>query len=190
MHRIPICLSMCLCLAGLAGSADERPNANKKTLNQPADIQGYPCAKGIAWFYDDGKLESCRTSRDAPFGEAPVPAGSWIHLTPAGQPAFVFLHHDARIGPHTCRGGGHSFTTAFYASGKLKECWLAGDGEIQTTPCSRGSFSGDVFGGGSSTQFYESGMLRACRLSKPVLIQNHQFPRGARVDFDQDGRIK
>jgi hypothetical protein len=190
VRTIPICISICLCLAGLAPGDGQRPHVNKRTLDQPAGIQGYPCARGIAWFYDDGKLESCRTSRETPFAEARVPAGSWIQLTPGGQPRFVFLHHDTRIGPYTCRGEGHGFTTAFFPSGRLEGCWLADDEEIQGTPCGRGSFSGDVFGGGSSTQFYESGMLRACRLSKSALIQDHRFSRGARVAFDPDGRIK
>jgi hypothetical protein len=52
--------------------------------------------------------------------------------------------------------------TAFYPSGKLKECWLAEDQLVQGIPCGRSG----IFTGDSGVQFYESGKLRACKLSK------------------------
>ena len=190
MKKIAICTAICLWFAGVAYGDGQRPRVERKHLDKPADIQGYPCAQGVAWFYDSGVLESCRTARDASFGEARVPAGSWIHLTSDGQPDFIFLRHDTRIDHYTCRGRGHNFTTAFFPSGKLKECWLADDEEIQSVPCGRGSFFGDVFGGGSGTEFYDNGKLRRCRLWKPAMVQDKRFASGARVAFDEDGRIK
>jgi hypothetical protein len=100
-----ICTTIGLWFAGTAYGDGQRPPVEKKHLNELVDIQSYPCAQGVAWFYDSGALESCRTARDASFGEARVPAGSWIHLTSGGQPDFAFLRHDTRIATTTLAGG-------------------------------------------------------------------------------------
>ena len=63
----------------------------------PAEIQGYPCDKGYAFFYADGSLSQCSVSRGTQFGEARVPRGSIVHLTPDGKPAYAMLIHDAPI---------------------------------------------------------------------------------------------
>ena len=78
MQKIAVGIAICVCLAGGAFGAGQRPNTERKDLKQPADIQGYPCAAGYAWFYDGGALSSCRMARDVPFGEARASAGSWI----------------------------------------------------------------------------------------------------------------
>ncbi len=189
MHKIALCGLLSLCSAGVVRAESLRPSLERRHLDTSAEIQGYACENGVAWFYDNGALESCRTGRDTSFGEARVPAGSWIHLTSDGKPRFVFLHHNTRVNQYACRGEGHGFTTAFYPSGKLKECWLAEDQEIQAVHCMRGGFFGDVFGGGSSVRFYENGRLRRCKISKPATIQGARFPRGAHVVFDENGRV-
>ncbi|MGD0579124.1 MAG: hypothetical protein ABSC08_09375 [Bryobacteraceae bacterium] len=193
MMKIGVCTAICWCLAGAAYGSGQRPHVERKDLDKPTEIQGHPCAAGYAWFYDGGALNSCRVARDVPFGEARVGAGSWIYLTSDGKPQSVFLRHDTRIGPATCMGsamGREGITTVFFPSGKLKLCFLADDQEIQGVPCAHGGFFSELFGGDASTKFYENGGLRACRLSRAATVRGKRFARGARVEFDEDGRIK
>ena len=139
----------------------------RRDITSSQNIQGHLCAVGPVWFYAGGQLRSCKIVDEATFGELRVPAGSWITLTPLGAPKFVFLAHDARLGNYVCRGGGpESYSTALYPSGKLKECWLAGDQAVQGAPCMGATFFTDVIGGGVSATFYENGKLRSCKLAR------------------------
>lgn len=49
----------CLSLTGLNAATGTPHQSYRKTLNLPEEIQGYPCAKGYAWFFVAGKLEHC-----------------------------------------------------------------------------------------------------------------------------------
>jgi len=149
------------------------PELTRKILDAPTEIQGYPCARGYAWFLPDGHLKQCTVSRETAFGEASAPAGSIVVLRLDGTPNYLFLAHDAPVLGYTCKGGGplgpsEGATTAFYPSGKLKQCWLAEDQVVQGIPCmaAGGFFSAMFHHGGFSTDFYESGKLRSCTLSK------------------------
>jgi len=153
--------------------AEAESETSRKTLQAPAEIQGYPCAKGYAWFYSNGSLRQCAVSRDTAFGEAQVPAGSIVVLLPDGKPRYVMLSHDATILGYHCRGGGplgpaEGDATGFYPSGKLKLCWFVDDQEAQGVPCmAAGSFFDAIFHHDNvGTNFYESGRLHSCTLSK------------------------
>lgn len=76
-------LTLFSCCAAIAAA---QPQTNRRFLNQATDIQGYPCAKGYAWFYTDGHLYRCFVLREIPFGEAIIPSGSEIALTPEVRP--------------------------------------------------------------------------------------------------------
>jgi hypothetical protein len=158
------------CCLPCIGWAASRPKTYRKTLDQPTVTQGYSCARGYAWFYADGHLASCTVSIETAFGQARAPAGSWVRLTPDGAPSLLVVRHDTRILDYNCRGGGlggpEGYTTAFYPSGKLKVCWLAGDQDVQGIPCMGASFFADVFVGGAGVSFHESGKLRTCKLSR------------------------
>ena len=161
----------------ISGLAGETPANHRMKLQEPREIQGYPCAKGYAWFYSNGNLQRCTVSRDITFAEARVPAQSIISMQADGKPNSVSLFHDSEVAGYTCRGGGllgpsESWTTAFFPTGKLKLCWLASDQIIQGVPCMHASFMGDVFGGSAGTYFYESGKLKSCKLSKDYGIQH------------------
>jgi antitoxin component YwqK of YwqJK toxin-antitoxin module len=150
-------------------SAALLPQGVRKALDRPAMIQGYPCAKGHAWFYANGHLKQCSLWRETAFGEALAPAGSIIILRPDGKPAFLLLSHAAWIAGNQCAGGSwlgpaEGSSTAFYPSGKLKQCFLAEDQLVQGVPCMNGGFFGDGRGGG--VKFYESGKLQSCKLTK------------------------
>jgi len=145
------------------------PHTYRKTLDQPTEIQGYPCDKGYAWFFDDGRLNRCTVMREIPFGYTRIPAGTYLALNPDGTPSFIQMSHNAPILGVTCLGGswlgpGEGAMVAFYPSGKLKQCFLAGDQVVQGVPCMNGGFFGDGRGGGA--QFNENGKLASCRLTK------------------------
>jgi len=159
LNNIPF-FAWLLCGLACAGWAGSPAHVSRKTLHQPAEIQGYPCAKGYAWFFDNGSLSRCTITREIPFGEVRIPAGS---------PNFVQMIHDAPILGLTCMGGsllgpGEGSVVAFYPSGKLKQCYLAGDQTVQGIPCMNGGFFGDGRGGG--VKFRESGKLQSCKLSQ------------------------
>ncbi|MGB8845279.1 MAG: hypothetical protein WCC73_06345, partial [Terracidiphilus sp.] len=132
--------------------------------------QSIPCAKGDAWFFSDGQLQKCTVTREMPFGEITIPAGSWITLTEDGKPHFVQMNHDAPVLSLKCQGGSplgpsEGPVVALYPSGKLKACFLAGDQTVQGVPCSHGGFFSTVSGPDPGVYFYESGKLRQCRLA-------------------------
>jgi hypothetical protein len=160
---------------GVTQTAQSGTAAQRTKLQQDAEIQGYPCAKGYAWLYADGKLESCGVSREFVFGEAKLPVGSIISLMQDGRPRYAMLQHDAEVAGVKCSGGNwllgpsEGAMTALYPSGKLKQCWLAGDQVVQGIPCMRGGVLG-LFGDGArrdgGAKFYESGKLESCTLAK------------------------
>jgi hypothetical protein len=163
-------IALLIVILPCAASDPQRPTT-RKTLDQPTEIDGYPCAKGYAFVYtNSGRLSQCSVSRDVAIGATQVPAGSLVRLAPDGEPLYVMLIHDSPIGEVKCKGGGllgpgEGASTALYPSGKLKECFLTGDQRVQGVPCMGGRIIADVFGGGSGTFFYESGKLRSCKLS-------------------------
>jgi hypothetical protein len=170
-------LFLALLLCGLSSLvwAGTRPHVSRKTLDQPTEIQGYPCAKGYALFFDNGRLNRCTVTQEIAFGEARIPGGSHIALNPDGTPDLAQMSHDAPILGMTCMGGGLLGTgegamVAFYPSGKLKQCYLAGDQNVQGVPCMNGGFFGDGRGGGAI--FHENGKLKSCKLTKDFGAQH------------------
>ena len=70
----------------VAYCARPQPQSHRSTLQLVAEIQGYSCAKGYAWFFADGRLHRCTVVRQTKFGEARIPAGSIIAIHPDGTP--------------------------------------------------------------------------------------------------------
>lgn len=157
----PLIVTFC-CASRTADSRIQRRN-----LIQPTQVQGYSCAPGPAWFYADGRLHSCTLAAEAHFGEADAPERSWIRLTPTGEPEFLVVSRDTQISGVVCRGGrsAEGYTTAFYPSGRLKGCWLAGDQNVQGIPCMGATFLRSAFRRDVCAIFYEDGRLKSCRLS-------------------------
>jgi hypothetical protein len=152
-----------------ADCAQPKPEVHRRFLHQPAEIDGYPCSKGYAWFFADGRLNRCTVAREIPFGEARIPAGTYIAVSEEGAPDFIQMSHDAPILGMTCMGGswlgsGEGATVAFYPSGRLKQCYLAGDQIVQGVPCMSGGLLGDGRSGGA--EFHENGKLQSCKLTK------------------------
>jgi hypothetical protein len=167
--RTTIGFAILLCGAHCVAVAASTPQSIRKSLPQPTVIQGFPCAKGYAWFFADGQLEKCTVTHEMPFGEATIPAGSWITLTEDGKPRFVQMLHDAPILGLTCLGGSwlgpsEGPTVSFYPSGKLKQCFLTADHTVHGVPCMK---SGGIFGNRSVSgpMFYENGRLKSCTLT-------------------------
>jgi hypothetical protein len=148
-----------------------RPEVHRSTLKSPVEIQGYPCAKGYAWFYANDRLNRCTVTREIAFGEARIPAGSYIALNPDGTPNLVQMSHDASILGLICQGGswlgpGEGSVVAFYPSGKLKLCFLADEQTVQGVPCAKGGFLATSTGVDPGVSFHESGKLSACKLAR------------------------
>lgn len=161
-----------LSITGLPASSTAQALGDtiRRKLAQPIEIQGYPCAKGYAWFYSDGKLQKCTVTREMPYGEITIPAGSWITLTEDGEPWGVQMPHDAAMLGLTCQGGSflgpsESSVVAFYPNGKLKDCYLAHDQLVQGVPCSHGGFWTSLDGPDPGVHFAPDGKLKRCRLS-------------------------
>ena len=174
--RKVLLFAILLCGLGCSGRAGKQPQGYRKTLAQATEIQGYPCAKGYTWFYQGGQLQHCAVTREMPFGEAMIPAGSWIILTEDGKPEIAQMSHDAPVRGLQCRGGGllgsaEGPMVAFYPSGKLKQCFLAADQTVQAVPCMK---SGGIFGDRSviGPMFYENGKLKSCTLSRDYGAQH------------------
>jgi hypothetical protein len=154
-----------------SSSAAQAPKeAYRQTLAQPTEIQGYPCAKGYGWFYPDGKLQKCTVTRDIPFGEITIPAGSWITLAQDGKPRGVQMPHDAPVLGLTCQGGSflgpsEGSVVALYPNGKLHVCYLAHDQPVQGVPCGHGGFWASLKGPDPGVLFTPDGRLKQCRLS-------------------------
>jgi len=172
MKRNVLLVLLACGLPCLAGNGTQ-PQVTRRTLASAQGIQGYPCAKGYAWFYADGRLNQCTVSRDAAFGEATVPEGSIIVLRPDGKPHHVFLSRDADIAGYRAMGGGLLGTaegpvTAFYPSGKPKSIYLVGNQIVQGVPCRGGQWGivTDPIGGGNAIVLYENGKLHGCKLTK------------------------
>ena len=160
---------------GVMLTAQTRSSVQRTKLQQDTEMQGYPCAKGYAWLYADGKLESCAVSMETAFGDAKLPGGSILSLLWDGRPRYAMLQHDAAVGEVVCSGGNwllgpsEGAMTVLYPSGKLKQCWLAKNQVVQGIPCMRGGVLG-LFGDGArrdgGVKFYESGKLESCTLAK------------------------
>lgn len=169
--RMIIFFALLLCVLANSAQAGTLPAVTRKTLDRPTEIQGYPCGKGYAWFFDGGRLRRCTVTREIAFGEARVPAGTYITLHPDGTPDFIQMSHDAPILGMKCQGGswlgsGEGSMVAFYPSGKLKICYLAGDQQVQGVPCAHGGFWATVNGVDPGVLFDESGKLRSCKLAR------------------------
>jgi antitoxin component YwqK of YwqJK toxin-antitoxin module len=160
---------------GVTQTAQSGTAVQRTILQQDTEMQRYPCAKGYAFLYADGRLEQCSISRETTFGEAKVPVGSLVILLPDGRPKYAMMQHDAEVAGVKCSGGnrllgpGEGAMTVFYPSGKLQRCFLSEDEAVQGVPCMRGGFLG-LFGDGArrdgGAKFYESGKLESCTLAK------------------------
>ena len=157
-------------------SAAAPVETQRKHLNQPTVIQGYPCARDYAWFFPDGSLYRCTFSREFDFGDARIPEGSIVHLLPNGSFDFVMLNHNTVISGALCSGGGllgpeEGAMTALYPGGILKSCFLARDQTVQGVPCASGGFWKAIFAHEQAVVFYPSGKLKSCGLSQEFANQ-------------------
>lgn len=95
MSKIVFALTLCF-LPFFAWGGPPLSHERRKFV-APQEVQGYLCAKGWAWFYADGQLESCTLERDTPFGEVQAPRGSWIRLTAEVKPLYLVLSRHLKM---------------------------------------------------------------------------------------------
>jgi hypothetical protein len=179
--RLIVTFTMIATACGVTQTPQARTTTHRTKLSQPAEIQTVPCAKGYAWLYADGKLESCTLWREFALGEAKLPSGSILHLLPDGRPKFAMMAQNTVVAGVKCSGGNlmlgpsEGAMTAFYPSGKLEQCFLSEDQSVQGVPCMRAGTLG-LFGDGArrdgGAKFYESGKLKSCTLARDFGTQH------------------
>jgi hypothetical protein len=187
-------------------------------LVTPLRIESVPCAAGWVTKHPGGKLRSCtlasdaviqrfelpagsrvdllpsgqlsgfRLGREAEIGNARLPAGATIGVRPDGQVGHVFLPYDMEIQGHLCLGRGHDWMTTFHPNGKLELAWLAHEEVIQSVPCAKASFWGELHGG-AGVNFWPDGSLRHCRAAHRATIQGVTFGAGDQIWLDAQGRV-
>jgi hypothetical protein len=174
--KIALLFALVLCTVFENVSTASEPNAVRAKILHDTIIQGYPCARGEAWFYPDGSLNQCTVSRGTSFGEAQIPRRSVIELWPSGATRYLTLSHNAILSGYRALGGSALFRigsfqpsiNTFYPSGKLRTIYLVDDQIIQGIPCRGGaaSLSYASLQGGNQVDFYEDGQLRSCKLTR------------------------
>jgi hypothetical protein len=169
--KYALLLCAALLLSASIASASE-PNSFRNRIARNTNIQGYPCAKGEAWFYPDGSLNQCTLSRSAALGDLPVPRGSVVEFWPNGAAHYLLLQRPSALAGYRVRGGTHlglsrGATTSFYSSGELRSFYLVSSENVQGVPCRGGSWNTftDPQGGQNLVEFYRDGKLESCKLS-------------------------
>lgn len=163
--------SLVLVLAALAAASSQAQTPERRKLGHGTMIQGYPCAKGWAWFYANQQLKSCAVTVEIPFASITIPPGSIVDLTTDGKPLLVQLSHDTQVDGYTAQGGsllgaGEGPMVAFYSDGKVREFYLAGDQTVDGVPCAHGGLVSTTLHGDPSVVLNPDGHLKACRLAE------------------------
>ena len=153
-------------------SAASEPNALHNRILHDTTIQGYPCAKGDAWFYPDGSLNQCTLSRSAALGDLPVPRGSVVEFWPNGAAHYLMLQRPADLAGYKIRGAtrvglSRGATTSFYRTGELRSFFLVSSESVQGVPCRGGAWDTftDPQGGENLVELYRDGRLESCKLT-------------------------
>jgi hypothetical protein len=173
-----------------AGTQDAGPKLVRSKPAQPAEIDGVPCAAGYVFREDGtGRLHQCRLDRDAVVRNADLKKGTTVAFNPDGSIRYIFLPGTTLVGEHSCRGGGHDWSTQFHPNGELRLCWLSRDEVIQGVPCSRATFWGEFFGRRYATaEFHDNGSLSSCVASAAADVAGRHYAAGDRVKLDREGR--
>ncbi|MFP5228231.1 MAG: hypothetical protein ACLGXA_11450 [Acidobacteriota bacterium] len=180
---------LCLLLVtGVSLCRASEPNAIRNKVARNTTIQGYPCARGAAWFYPDGALDQCTLSRAAAVGDLRVPRGSVIELWADGGVRYVMLPRAMALAGFRVRGGSQhalsrGVTTAFYRNGELHSFYLVRNQVIAGVPCRGGAWNTftDPLGGENLVELYPNGKLESCALSRDF----GGFRSGERIHIPQ-----
>jgi len=169
---------------GVAQTAQPRPETHRTKLRQATDIEGYPCDKGYAWFYADGRLSECFITQDIDIGEAHIPKGSIIQLFSVQDERRrligVMLSHNTVIGGVRCSGGNwllgpaEGAGTTLYPDGTLYACSPVEDQVVQGVPCRHDDGPVGILYGlwvkhqdyDHGIEFYRNGRLKSCGLAE------------------------
>lgn len=182
MKQLSLLYILFLLCIGTSSAAE--PNALREHIRHDTMIQGYPCARGEAWFYPDGTLNQCTLSRSAALGDLRVPGGALVEFWPNGEAHYLLLQRPALLDGYIVRGGtrlglSRGATTSFYNTGELRSFYLVRNQLVQGVPCGGGPWNtyADPDGSKNIVEFYRDGKLESCRLSLDFL----GFRAGARI---------
>lgn len=167
-------LLLCLLLAAAVSAASaSEPNAVRDKVLHNTTIQGFPCARGAAWFYPDGSLNQCTLAQPAALGDLRVPRGSVVELWPNGEAHYLTLPRATVLAGYRVRGAdrlslSRGATTAFYRTGELHSLYLTGNQAVHGIPCHGGAWNTftDPAGNQNVVEFYPDGSLESCQLSR------------------------
>ena len=168
----------------VAGSAAARNRSER--IEGTRIIEGIPCTD-LAWWTEDGRLDSCYLAQDTRIGRVDLPKGTSVGLDEKGRPSCVFLPGDSEVQGLLLRGHGHDYQTCFHPNGKLRFGNLRRDTEIQGISCRRATFLIYVFIGNAGVTFHESGSLKGCLMAEDATVDGKTFRKGDRIELDEMG---
>ena len=163
--------SLILLLVAAAATTAGAQAPERRKLQHGTMIQGFPCAKGWAWFYPGDKLKSCAVTVEIPFATITIPPNSIVTLTADGKPLLVQLGKDSKVNGVMAQGGGllgagEGPVFSFYLDGKVRQLSLDGDQTVDGVPCARGGLVATTLHGDASVLFGPDGHLKSCKLSE------------------------
>ena len=185
MKKLLLLLLACLCVAGEMG-ADE--NIKYVKYDHPTEVQGLTVIGNVEYYPSD-KLLFARIAKETVLFGHTFLKGTGLSFRENGTIDWCFLAQDSIIQGHLFQGGGHSWMTLFYPSGKLKSGGLAKVQVIDGIPCAKGTMWNEMFGGGGRTHFYESGKLQYAKVAKTVQYRGTNIKKGKHVRLSEDGAI-
>jgi hypothetical protein len=162
-------------------------------LTHDTIVDGIRCGPSGRWksgFFPSGRLESCALAEDDAVQGHAFPAQTWVHLRESGELDSVWLPRDAAVQGHLCRGtGNRGWSVSFYPEGGLRTCYLATEAVVQSVPCRKGSFWGEIRGG-VYTRFHRNGNLETCSAARPFALDGTSYRKRERVWLDTEGRAR
>jgi hypothetical protein len=190
MLRESLIALSCAITLSFGANAQEAAPLRWLKLERDTIVDGIRCGptgRAKATFFPSGKLQACPLASDTVLFDYEFSAGTWIYLTEAGVLSRAWLSRDTALQGHACRGTGYKgWSVEFYPSGGLKLCYLADQEVIQSVPCRRASFWGEI-SGGVQVSFHENGQLESCGAARDFTLDSITFRKHQRVWLDLDG---
>jgi len=154
-------------------------------LQNPAQIDGFPCAAGWIHFSESGSLKAFYLAETSTIQGCQIPKGTWIRLYSDQTLQFCFFPEETIIQGYVCdggRGGSEGVATLFYPSGKLGSFYTPKDVVIHGMPCQAGPFQ--------PIQLYENGNLRQFTLSSNAVIGGRSLSEGQTIVLNEYGEVQ
>lgn len=165
---------------------EETVQSDKLTIGQlqePVEVDG--CTYN-GWLHrrENGSISGGMIAVSTVINGITVPADTWVAFDEEKYLSACHFPKNQIIQGHEVRGTGGGVkgaTVKFYPSGKLRLFFAPKDATIQEVPCKGGLFD--------FIELHESGRLKKCTLAEARKFDDQQLPKGASVEFDENGRM-